>query len=52
MKNRQDPVALEDAEYPEWLWEALRGQQEAAGEGGEGEGDLFCKDDDSTLGAW
>lgn len=43
MKNRQDPVALEDGEYPDWLWEVLRGQQEGAGAGAEGEGDLFCR---------
>lgn len=43
LKNKQDPLALEDAEYPDWLWETLRGKQEGAGAGGEGEGDLFCE---------
>lgn len=43
MKNQQDPVAMEDHEYPDWLWEVLRSKQEAAGAGAEGEGDLFCR---------
>lgn len=41
MKNQQDPVAMEDEAYPEWLWEVLRGKQEGEGMA-EGEGDLFC----------
>lgn len=41
MKNKPDPVAMEDHEYPDWLWEALRSKQEAAG-AEEGVGDLFC----------
>ena len=40
LKNAQDPVALEDEEYPEWLWSAL--ERKGEGEKGEGvEGDLF-----------
>ncbi|KAJ9648376.1 hypothetical protein H2199_001230 [Coniosporium tulheliwenetii] len=40
-KNKTDPVALEDSEYPSWLWGVLK---EAKGkEGGEAEGDLFSK---------
>ncbi|KAI9027518.1 mitochondrial ribosomal protein L37-domain-containing protein [Phycomyces nitens] len=23
LKDRQDPIALEDSEYPEWLWNLL-----------------------------
>ncbi|CAO3617417.1 unnamed protein product [Mucor hiemalis] len=23
LKDKQDPVALDDAEYPEWLWDLL-----------------------------
>ena len=43
MKNKQDPVALEDGEYPEWLWSALRDARRDGKEGGGGEeGDLFC----------
>lgn len=40
MKNAQDPVALEDEAYPEWLWSALERKKEE-GKGGEVEGDLF-----------
>jgi large subunit ribosomal protein L54 len=40
LKNAQDPVALEDEQYPEWLWSALERQGER--EKGESvEGDLF-----------
>ena len=42
LKSAQDPVALEDEAYPEWLWSALERQGE--GEKGESvEGDLFGK---------
>lgn len=43
-KNKQDPVALEDHEYPPWLWTVLnqRGDAAASGGGGDAEGDLFC----------
>jgi hypothetical protein len=44
VKGKNDPVALEDGEYPAWLWGILK-----KGKGGEGvadagsvEGDLFC----------
>jgi large subunit ribosomal protein L54 len=39
-KNKQDPVALPDDEYPEWLWTILA-RQEGVSEGA-GMGDLFC----------
>lgn len=44
-KNKQDPVAKEDAEYPAWLWTALARKEEAAASasGGFNEGDLFGK---------
>lgn len=42
MKNKQDPVALEDHEYPAWLWTALEKKADAMGSGKEAEGDLFC----------
>ena len=42
MKTKQDPVALEDEEYPAWLWGVL---EEVGGKGRDGEGveegDLF-----------
>jgi large subunit ribosomal protein L54 len=40
IKGKQDPVALEDHEYPPWLWEILKKQEKAAEKGKEG--DLFC----------
>lgn len=39
LKNAQDPVALPDDEYPEWLWTVLD-RQEKKDEAGTG--DLFC----------
>ena len=41
LKDRQDPVALPDEEYPEWLWSILE-RQEQKGESAAA-GDLFCK---------
>lgn len=41
LKNQTDPVAMEDSEYPSWLWEVLKKQGKKAEEGKEG--DLFCK---------
>jgi len=37
LKDRHDPVAMEDHEYPEWLWEILekRSAGSAAGDGGQ-----------------
>ncbi|KAF2850761.1 hypothetical protein T440DRAFT_450041 [Plenodomus tracheiphilus IPT5] len=40
LKNAQDPIALADEEYPEWLWGILE-RQEKKDEGGMG--DLFSK---------
>ena len=44
MKNKQDPVALEDHEYPDWLWSVLepKAGDAASGQGKGDEGDLFC----------
>ncbi|KAF9736292.1 hypothetical protein PMIN06_008273 [Paraphaeosphaeria minitans] len=41
LKDQQDPVALPDEEYPEWLWSILE-RQEQKGEAS-GQGDLFSK---------
>lgn len=43
MKNRPDPIAKEDSEYPEWLWSMLDNK---AGAGGDSAavGDAYCKD--------
>jgi large subunit ribosomal protein L54 len=27
LKNKQDPVAMEDAEYPAWLWTLLKSEK-------------------------
>lgn len=43
IKGKQDPVALEDSEYPTWLWGILN-DKEGSGAAGSSvaEGDLFC----------
>lgn len=42
-KNKQDPVALEDHEYPPWLWTVLNQRGDATlSSAGDAEGDLFC----------
>ncbi|EGP92316.1 unnamed protein product [Zymoseptoria tritici ST99CH_3D1] len=44
MKNKQDPVAMEDHEYPSWLWEVLAEQKDSSSsKGADAEGDLFSK---------
>jgi large subunit ribosomal protein L54 len=40
-KGREDPVALEDEEYPEWLWRCLDVKKKGSEEEGNA-GDLFC----------
>ena len=40
LKDKQDPVALADEEYPEWLWTVLTRQEKGAEAAGQG--DLFC----------
>jgi hypothetical protein len=45
LKDRQDPVALADDEYPSWLWTILDRQEKKAEAGA---GDLFCT---SSLGS-
>ncbi|TVY71290.1 hypothetical protein LSUE1_G004929 [Lachnellula suecica] len=43
LKNKADPVALAEDEYPEWLWRVLDvKEKDGAGEGSE-EGDEFSK---------
>ncbi|OCL02350.1 hypothetical protein AOQ84DRAFT_327569 [Glonium stellatum] len=41
LKNRSDPIALEDSEYPSWLWDILKKGRKKGEEGKEG--DLFSK---------
>ncbi|OMP87655.1 54S ribosomal protein L37, mitochondrial [Diplodia seriata] len=41
LKNKTDPVAMEDSEYPAWLWTVLR--PEGASKEDADEGDLFSK---------
>ncbi|KAK6405258.1 hypothetical protein LTR95_018789, partial [Oleoguttula sp. CCFEE 5521] len=44
IKGKQDPVALEDEEYPEWLWSVLEKAQKSDGAAAGGdESDLFSK---------
>ena len=41
MKGKTDPVAMEDHEYPEWLWDVLKPKEK---EGDEGvDADLYSK---------
>ncbi len=42
MKSQQDPVALEDDQYPPWLWNALAESKEKSAKDDK-EGDLFGK---------
>ncbi|KAJ5042083.1 mitochondrial 54S ribosomal protein mL54 [Drepanopeziza brunnea f. sp. 'multigermtubi'] len=42
IKDRQDPVALPEEDYPEWLWSVLE-KRVGEGEGEEGDGDEFSK---------
>ena len=49
IKGQQDPVALEDSEYPTWLWGVLtEGEAQGAAGADAGEGDLFCTHDNLT----
>ncbi|KAF2118466.1 mitochondrial ribosomal protein L37-domain-containing protein [Lophiotrema nucula] len=41
LKNKEDPIAMADDEYPSWLWDILK-SQEKKGEAA-AEGDLFSK---------
>ncbi|KAI5819339.1 mitochondrial ribosomal protein L37-domain-containing protein [Pyronema omphalodes] len=41
-KNKADPVALEDSEYPAWLWTVLDSGKKSA-KGAEDVGDLYSK---------
>lgn len=41
-KNKEPPVAREDAEYPDWLWGLLGKGGVSGEEGGKGGGDAFC----------
>ncbi|GAB7357270.1 hypothetical protein MBLNU459_g8242t1 [Dothideomycetes sp. NU459] len=43
IKGKQDPVALEDSEYPSWLWGILSEGEAKTAAGGADEGDLFSK---------
>jgi len=44
VKGKMDPIALEDAEYPDWLWGVLDKRLGDGKGGGKGdEGDLYCK---------
>lgn len=45
LKDKSDPVAMADEEYPAWLWKVLEGKgaDAAGGVAAVDEGDLFCK---------
>jgi large subunit ribosomal protein L54 len=41
IKGRDDPVALGEEEYPDWLWHVLDVKKDTEGSAAE-EGDEFC----------
>jgi len=43
LKGREDPIALPEEEYPEWLWHCLDTGKKGGDEGVESTGDEFCK---------
>ncbi len=52
LKNRSDPIAMEDHEYPDWLWSVLNdGGKKGAAAGGKQEIDprIYCMFLDSAL---
>lgn len=48
LKGKSDPIALEDSEYPDWLWTLLAPAKTAATADGEAVGDLYCEFDLQT----
>jgi large subunit ribosomal protein L54 len=51
-KGKDDPVALKEEEYPEWLWRCLDAKHVEGQDGGEGAGDEFCMCFSFVLLAW
>lgn len=49
LKGKSDPIALEDSEYPDWLWTLLAPAKTAATADGEAVGDLYCEFDLQTI---
>jgi len=49
LKGREDPIALPEEEYPEWLWHCLDTEKKGSEESVEGAGDEFCKSPSSIL---
>ncbi len=49
LKGREDPVALREDEYPEWLWHCLDTAKKGGDEGTESAGDEFCKSPSSAF---
>ena len=42
IKGREDPVALSEEEYPEWLWKCLEKETASNVDGEDGDDDAFC----------
>lgn len=42
LKGREDPLALPEEDYPEWLWNILESGKKRGEEGKEEVGDEFC----------
>lgn len=43
MKNKEPPVAMEDNEYPEWLWGLLKTQKVGQDGASDADGDIYCR---------
>ncbi|KAG8626398.1 hypothetical protein KVT40_005343 [Elsinoe batatas] len=43
IKGKQDPIAMEDKDYPAWLWTLLVDSKSSGSGAAEGEGDLYAK---------
>jgi large subunit ribosomal protein L54 len=41
-KGGQDPVAMKDEDYPEWLWDCLDVMKKSSDTADDGAGDEFC----------
>lgn len=41
-KGGQDPVAMKDEDYPEWLWDCLDVMKKSSDAADDGAGDEFC----------
>jgi large subunit ribosomal protein L54 len=43
LKGREDPIAMPEEDYPEWLWRCLDTEKKKGDAEAESAGDEFCK---------